>query len=305
MPASRKRVSIRIALVAALIALVAGCASTATRDPRDPFEPLNRGVYQFNDALDRAIMKPVAEGYRFVVPSFVRSSVSNFFSNLNDVVVALNNLLQGKFTAFVNDFGRIAMNSTLGMGGLFDVASQAGMEKHDEDFGQTLGVWGVADGPFLMLPIFGPSNVRDTIGRVADLYIDPLTYVYPYRVRNTLWGVKFVNRRAELLDAGRILETAALDPYEFIRDAYLQRRRNLIYDGNPPANSDDLNAPAPRGAATSRKLAAADDITEVIAQASSRATPPRDELDEMLRSLPPVTAPRRTARATVIPAAGL
>src|SRR3954464_15346491 len=148
-----QRPGLRIAMLLLALAILGGCASA--RDPRDPFEPVNRGIYQFNDALDRAILKPPAQAYRAVLPQFIRSSVSNFFSNLNDVVVALNNLLQGKFTAAYTDLGRVAINSTLGVLGLFDVASEAGIEKHDEDFGQTLGYWGVQDGPFLMLPFFG------------------------------------------------------------------------------------------------------------------------------------------------------
>ena len=200
MPATRKRLSApRRSLYRAF--RVSARRLCEHRQPEDPFEPLNRGIYQFNDGFDKAILKPVAQGYRAVLPQFVRSSVSNFFSNINDILVALNNLLQGKFTAFVSDFGRIAINTTLGLGGLFDVATEAGIEKHDEDFGQTLGWWGIGDGPFIMLPFFGPSNGRDLVGRVVDYFADPVTYVRPYHVRNILWGTRIVNRRAELLDA--------------------------------------------------------------------------------------------------------
>jgi phospholipid-binding lipoprotein MlaA len=239
MPANR--LSLRFTCLALCISLLAGCATG--KDPRDPFEGFNRGVYEFNEAVDKAILKPVAEGYRFVVPQFVRSSVGNFFSNLNDVVVALNNVLQGKFKAAYSDFGRVAINSTIGILGLFDVASEAGIEKHDEDFGQTLGWWGVRDGPFIVLPFFGPSTARDTVGRVGDYFTDAVTYVDPTRTRNIVWGSRTVNRRAELLDASKVLETAALDPYEFVRDAYLQRRRNLIYDGSAPADREFLDPP--------------------------------------------------------------
>ena len=242
MPARQKGLTARIASVVLVILLVGGCA-TGT-DPRDPFEPINRGIYQFNEGFDKAIFKPAAEVYRAVLPQFVRSSVSNFFSNINDLLVALNNLLQGKFTTAYADFGRVAINSTIGIAGLFDVASEAGIEKHDEDFGQTLGYWGMGDGPFIMLPIFGPSNGRDLAGRVVDYKLDPVTYVDPSHNRNQLWGTRAVNRRAELLDASTILETAALDPYEFVRDAYLQRRRNLIYDGTPPPDLEFLDPPA-------------------------------------------------------------
>jgi phospholipid-binding lipoprotein MlaA len=238
---ARKRINIRFAYLALSFALLAGCA-TGT-NPRDPFEPLNRGIYQFNEGVDKAILKPVAQAYRAVLPQFLRASVSNFFSNINDVVVALNNLLQGKFTAAYSDLGRIAINTTLGLGGLFDIASEAGIEKHEEDFGQTLGYWGIGDGPFIVLPLFGPSNVRDTVGRFVDYKTDLVTYVDPNHTRNILWGARLVNRRAELLDASTVLQTAALDPYEFVRDAYLQRRRNLIYDGAPPPDKEFMDPP--------------------------------------------------------------
>ena len=166
MPAPWKKLTLRLACLALFMSLLGGCAMG--RNPADPLEPLNRGVYQFNEAVDNAIVKPVAQVYRAVIPQFVRSSVSNFFANINDVIVALNNLLQGKFTAAYSDFGRIAINSTLGLGGLFDIASEAGIEKHEEDFGQTLGYWGIGNGPFLMLPVLGPSTVRDSVGRYVD-----------------------------------------------------------------------------------------------------------------------------------------
>jgi len=247
MPASWSRLGVRLAFITLTLSLLQGCA-TGT-DPRDPFEPFNRGVYSFNEGVDRAILQPVARGYRAVLPQFIRSSVSNFFSNINDVVVALNNLLQGKFTAAYTDLGRVAINSTIGLLGLFDVASEAGIEKHDEDFGQTLGRWGMADGPFLVLPLLGPSTGRDAVGRVGDYFSDPVTYVDPTHNRYQLFGTRIVNRRAELLDASTVLQTAALDPYEFVRDAYLQRRRHLIYDGAPPADREFLDPPPKQSSA--------------------------------------------------------
>jgi phospholipid-binding lipoprotein MlaA len=248
MPASFNSLSLRLACIALLVSLLGGCA--LGRNPADPLEPLNRGVYQFNDAVDKAIVKPVAQAYRAVIPQFIRSSVSNFFSNINDVIVALNNLLQGKFTAAYSDLGRVLMNSTLGIGGLFDVASEAGVERHEEDFGQTLGYWGVGDGPFLVLPVLGPSNVRDSVGRFVDYHADLTKYVDPSRARNQIWLTRGVNRRAELLDASTVLQTAALDPYEFVRDAYIQRRRNLIHDGSPPPDREfmDPTPPPAKGA---------------------------------------------------------
>jgi phospholipid-binding lipoprotein MlaA len=232
------------AAILLLPAFLGGCA-TAT-NPRDPLEPFNRGVYQFNETLDRFVVKPVAEGYRFVLPQLVRTSINNFFSNLNDVTVLANNVLQGKFLAALDDFSRIAINSTIGMLGLFDIASEAGIQKHNEDFGQTLGVWGLAEGPFVMLPFFGPSTGRDTVGLVGDFYTDPLRSTDPVHLRNQARGLRIVDHRAQLLDASKVLEAAALDPYEFLRDAYLQRRRNLIYDGKPPLDKDLDIAPPPK-----------------------------------------------------------
>ena len=233
-PSPRWRVLLLCA--AFLLSLLGGCATTG--NPNDPFEPLNRGIYKFNDHADNLLIKPAAEIYRGVVPELVRTGVSNFFSNINDVIVALNNLLQGKLLQAVSDVGRIAVNTTLGVLGVFDVATEFGLEKHNEDFGQTLGRWGLASGPYLVLPFLGPSSLRDGVGLLADLKTDPRTYIDPMRVRNQVYGLGFVSRRSELLETGRILETAALDPYEFLRDAYLQRRRNLVYDGNPPEEED-------------------------------------------------------------------
>lgn len=251
MLSSRKRLSVRLASIALAAALFGGCA-TGTNS-RDPFEPMNRRVYEFNEAVDRTYLQPAAYMYRTLIPQFVRSSISNFFSNINDIVVALNNLLQGKFTTAYSDLGRIAMNTTLGIGGLFDVASEAGIDKHEEDFGQTLGYWGIGDGPYIILPLLGPSNGRDAIGRFVDYKTDLITYVDPNRSRNQLMGTRIVNRRAELLDASTVLQTAALDPYEFVRDAYIQRRRNLIYDGAPPPDKEFMDPPpAPKKAAAAQ-----------------------------------------------------
>lgn len=218
------------------LAFLGGCAST---NPRDPLEPMNRAFYSFNDGVDKAVLKPVAEGYRAVLPSFARTGVSNFFANINDVLIALNNLLQGKIVNALSDVGRVVVNTTIGVLGLMDPATEFGLEKHNEDFGQTLGHWGVGDGAYLVIPLLGPSNVRDAVGRVVDFKTDPLTYVNHMRTRNVLWGTRIISQRADLLDTSKILDAAALDPYEFLRDAYLQRRRNLVYDGSPPPDRDD------------------------------------------------------------------
>ncbi|MGZ8212399.1 MAG: MlaA family lipoprotein [Burkholderiales bacterium] len=228
---------IRSLCISAFALAFVGCAATPN-DP-DPFESVNRRIYWFNEALDKTVVEPVARGYRFVLPSFVRTGVSNFFSNLGDVRVSLNNALQGKTEDALSDFSRVVINSTIGIVGLLDVASEAGIEKHQEDFGQTLGRWGFGPGPFVMLPFFGPSTVRDTLGWGVDIASDPVTYVDPSHSRYQLSGTRLINRRSELLDASRILDQAALDEYLFVRDAYLQRRRSLIYDGAPP--DSDIN----------------------------------------------------------------
>lgn len=229
----------RNAALLAVAAIVAGCA-TGT-DPHDPYEPFNRSVYRFNDGVDKAVVQPVALAYRAVLPSFVRTGVSNVFSNAGDVRNVFNNALQGNFTAAYADFGRIIINSTLGMGGLFDVASQAGVEKHNEDFGQTLRVWGVDSGSFVVLPIFGPTTTRDGLGRVFDYASDPVTFVNPLAAQLGARGAQGVETRAQFLEAGALLRDAALDPYLFMRDAYLQRRGALAQEGYPAPVAEDAN----------------------------------------------------------------
>ncbi|MGQ0523345.1 MAG: MlaA family lipoprotein [Betaproteobacteria bacterium] len=259
--------------------LLGGCASTG--NPRDPLEPVNRGIYTFNEAVDTTLLKPAAELYRGLVPRLVRTGVSNFFSNINDVIVALNNLLQGKVTNAASDTGRVVVNSTIGLLGLFDAATPLGLPKNNEDFGQTLGWWGVGDGPYIVLPIFGPSNVRDTFGLIVDTLTDPISYIEPTRDRNIVMGVRAVNRRSELLEASKILETAALDPYQFVRDAYLQRRRNLIHDGNPPRDKDDEFDTKPRS--ENEKPRSAETWTGSILVSGEPPTPAQLEALEQAR----------------------
>jgi phospholipid-binding lipoprotein MlaA len=235
-PLSRLRAVVLCGTVS--LVLLGGCASTG--NPRDPLEPINRGIYQFNDSVDKVLLKPAAEFYRWALPEFMRTGVSNFFSNLNDVIVALNSLLQGKLTQAGSDVARLIVNTTVGLLGLVDVSTEIGLEKHNEDFGQTLGFWGIGDGPYLVLPLLGPSSARDAVGWVGDYYSWPVTYVDDDGTRYFLIGMRFVSVRADLLEASRILETAALDPYAFVRDAYLQRRRNQVYDGKPPPDEDDI-----------------------------------------------------------------
>jgi phospholipid-binding lipoprotein MlaA len=221
-----------------LSALLAGCATS--HDPRDPLEPVNRGVYQFNEAVDKAVLKPVAKGYKAVVPPPVRNGVTNVFGTFTDVTTALNNLLQGKLGDAASDVGRIAVNTTIGILGVFDVATRLGLRKHHEDFGQTLGKWGVSDGPYLVLPLLGPSDFRDTVGLGLAYFTDPEFWLVTHSPETYIvFGARVVNVRANLLDAERIFDAAAIDKYAFLRDAYLQRRRTLIYDGNPPSNGQD------------------------------------------------------------------
>ena len=231
-----------------MAALVAGCASDPAHvNTRDPWEPFNRVVYQFNDDFDNAFLKPVAKGYRAITPAPVDRGITNFFENVADVRNAVNNALQFKMTRALTSAGRVVVNSTVGVLGFVDVASNLNMPKYNEDFGQTLGSWGLAPGPYVVLPFLGPSTGRDTVGLVADWYTDPLTYVNDGGVAWGLKGLRLIDRRADLLAASKVLEQAALDPYSFVRDGYLQRRYSDIYDGNPPpepSDSDDSAAPA-------------------------------------------------------------
>ncbi len=225
------------------IALVAGCATTQQSErvaKVDPFESINRAVFTFNENADEYVIKPAAEAYRFVLPDFVRTGVTNFFSNIGDVFVAANNLLQGKPADAASDFGRFLVNSTIGILGLFDVATDAGLEKNREDFGQTLGVWGVPSGPYVVLPFFGPSSVRDTAGFVVDLKTDFILNSNHLNSDQKLGStvLRVVNYRANLLDASQLLDDAAFDKYSFLRDSYLQRRRSQVYDGDPPPLKD-------------------------------------------------------------------
>ena len=227
------RVSRRLMIVL-LALLMTACASTqtASSDPRDPFENYNRSMFRFNTSLDENVIKPVASGYADYVPSFIRTAVGNFFGNLGDVWTALNNYLQGKVRDGTSDVGRVALNSTFGLLGVIDVATTMGLPKHDEDFGQTLGVWGVKSGPYLVLPFFGASTVRDGVAKPVDLlYGDALNYVGSQRFENTSRVLRVIDDRAAFLGSSSLMESAALDPYQFYRDAYLQRREARVRDG--------------------------------------------------------------------------
>ena len=228
-----------------------GCATNG--DPSDPLEPLNRGIYKFNDAVDKAVLKPVATGYKETMPDPVRTAVGNFFSNLDDVLVLLNDLLQFKLERAATDFSRLVWNTTVGIAGLIDVATPMDLAKHNEDFGQTLGYWGVGNGPYLVLPFFGPSTLRDAVGSAVDAQFDPVVQHTPIPERNSAIAIHSVDARSRLLDAETVLDEAAIDRYVFLRDAYLQRRRGLVYDGNPPREKfEDYDDPAPAAPASSR-----------------------------------------------------
>jgi phospholipid-binding lipoprotein MlaA len=218
------------ALALGVTVLLAGCAGP---NPRDPYEGFNRAMFSFNDTVDTYALKPVATAYRNVLPNFVQTGVNNFFGNLADAWTGVNNLLQGKGEAGMSDVTRFALNSTLGIVGLFDIASEAGLQKHKEDFGQTLGTWGVPSGPYLMLPLLGPSTVRDTVALPLDIKGDIWAYKEPVYIRNTGTALRVVDQRSNLLNATSLLEDAALDRYEFIRDGFLQRRESQIHpDGD-------------------------------------------------------------------------
>ena len=220
--------------IMSFVMILAGCATGPNANPADPLEPFNRGVYKFNDAVDQAVLKPVATAYRDVTPPMVQRGVGNFFSNLDDVWSLVNNVLQLKGEAAANTMFRVGVNTFMGLGGILDVASEMRINRYTEDFGQTLGYWGVGPGPYIVLPLLGPSDVRDAVGLAVDINGYPLTYIDDTTTRNALWILRAVDQRASLLKVEGILDEAALDKYSFIRDAYLQRRRNSVYDGDPP-----------------------------------------------------------------------
>lgn len=223
--------------IASLLALTL-LSACATQTNKDPLEGMNRGIYKFNDVADKALIKPVATAYKTITPSPIRTGFNNFFSNLGSITTVLNDLFQFKFTNAFTDAGRFVINSTFGIAGFIDVAGMDNIEKHKEDFGQTLGYWGVGSGPYLVLPILGPSSVRDTTGLLFDTATsDPITYTHnigEVRLHNQLRLAQLIDKRTELLTATDLIDEASLDPYAFMRDAYLQRRASLVQDGLVP-----------------------------------------------------------------------
>ncbi len=218
-----------------LVLTLTGCASSPKAgDPRDPWEGFNRSVHAFNTDFDRGIGKPLAETYQLITPEPVDTAVTNFFNNIGDLMVLINNLLQGKPGDAASDGGRVVMNSTFGILGFIDVATSMGLEANNEDFGQTFGVWGIEPGPYVVLPFLGPHTVRDAVGWYVGSEVDDYWEFDNQDTRRALLALELVDMRADLMRTTNIVETASLDQYAFIRDAYLQRRRFLIYDGNPP-----------------------------------------------------------------------
>jgi phospholipid-binding lipoprotein MlaA len=227
--------TITLATCVLALAMLSGCA---TQGNKDPLEGLNRGVYKFNDVADKAIIKPVATAYKTITPTPIRKGFNNFFSNLGSVTTVLNDLLQFKLASAFTDAGRFVINSTFGIAGFIDVAGMDNIRNHKEDFGQTLGYWGVGNGAYLVLPLLGPSSLRDTTGIVFDAFTtDPITYtrnIGQIRLSNQLRTAQFIDKRTELLTATDLVDEASLDPYAFTRDAYLQKRASLVQDGLVP-----------------------------------------------------------------------
>lgn len=221
----------KLTLTLIILLLISGCASVPNANPKDPYEGFNRSVFKFNESLDKHILKPVAQGYDTITPKVVRTGINNFFSNLDDVLVTFNDLLQFKFKQAASDGSRVLFNTTFGLLGFIHVTDR--LEKHNEDFGQTLGYWGVPSGPYIVLPFFGPSSARDGVGLAGDGYTGVVTNLQDVPTRNTLYVTDKINLRANLLEAEKTLDDAA-DRYSFMRDFYLARRQNLVYDGDPP-----------------------------------------------------------------------
>jgi phospholipid-binding lipoprotein MlaA len=236
---------LRPIILISLVLLLQGCASVKNANVRDPWEPMNRSVYNFNEALDTAALKPAAKAYIAVVPSPLRTGVHNFVGNLGDVWTLANTAMQLKVQATAETFMRITVNTVFGLGGVLDVASEMRLEKRKEDFGQTLGYWGVKPGPYVVLPILGPSTLRDSLATPLDMKGDVTQQFNDQATRQVLTATRVLDVRAGFLDSLDVIKAAALDPYSFVRDAFLQKRDNDVYDGNPPARFDYSESDAP------------------------------------------------------------
>ncbi|MEP6943430.1 MAG: VacJ family lipoprotein [Betaproteobacteria bacterium] len=226
-----------VALAAATL-LLAGCATTQSRV--DPFEPWNRAMFEVNDVVDGKVVKPIAEAYVKYTPPLIRSGIANFFGNIEDLFVGINNVLEGNGNRAGDDFGRVLLNSTFGVGGLFDLASMMGIERHNQDFGITFGKWGFPQGPYFFVPLFGPTTLRDGTGTAIRLYLGPTTYIFnDVPIRNVVYGLGGLDARANALGTESMVDQAALDRYRFIRNAYLRARNYQVFDGKPPPEVDD------------------------------------------------------------------
>ena len=264
--------TIRVSALSLAVMTLLGCAAApAQKDPRDPWERMNRTTYKFNDKLDRAVLRPVAHGYQKVTPSFVRTGISNFLDNLNYPIVVVNDLLQAKFLTAGRDTGRLLINTTLGIGGLLDPASSAGLQKNSNDFGLTLGTWGLHKGPYFVIPFLGPSDVRDGLARIPESYASPQNFINSDAARYSIWGVSLLDARYRLISVEAALDSA-YDPYLFMKNAYLQRREFLVNGGQASPNSES----------DADKLL--DQATQDEDQANPPATPPQ-------YSAPPQTTP--------------
>jgi phospholipid-binding lipoprotein MlaA len=225
--------SFRLVLVFTLLTLASGCATTGAVDSRDPFEGFNRGVFKFNETMDNVLFTPLGKVYQAITPNPVDKGVTNFFSNLGDIAVVVNDLLQFKAGRAVSDAARFIFNSTIGLLGVIDVSTAMGLPKHNEDFGQTLAHWGVGSGPYLVMPLFGPTTLRDSTSLMVDKgFLNPVFYVDDTAVKSGLLTLNYIDFKADLLSADKLLEEAALDKYEFVKSAYFEKRANLINDGD-------------------------------------------------------------------------
>jgi len=233
-------------LVAGAAMLLAGCAAAPNKD--DPFEPWNRAMYDVHQAVDGTIVKPIAQAYVAATPELIRTGVSNFFGNIDDLFTGINNVLEGRGNQAGDDFGRVLLNSTFGMGGILDLASMMGITKDKKDFGITFGKWGVPQGPYFFVPLFGPTTLRDGTGVAVRYFLSPIGHINDIPVRNTLYGIGYLDTRAQALSAESVLDTAALDRYRFLRNAYLKNRRFQVYDGKPPPEEDEDDSSAPAAA---------------------------------------------------------
>jgi phospholipid-binding lipoprotein MlaA len=274
----------------ALVVMALSLAACATTNSRDPLEPMNRKIFGFNEAVDQVLIKPVAAGYAQVVPSFVQTAFSNVINNIKDVWSAVNLVLQGRPGEGAQEVLRVGINTTMGLGGLLDIATPMQLERHNEDLGQTFGVWGVPSGAYLVLPLFGPSTVRDAVGLPADTYFSPTVLFHQVPDINAARVMTLIHTRAQLLDATALMSDVALDKYAFVRDAYLQRRRNLIYNGDPP-DEFSLREDEPSFLPAVQAVALVDTLP--LGEAAPLTEPAEEVLDA------PIVAPPDSASAEV------